>query len=238
MWSTSFGGLLLPGRDAILDGGQSTVGVESSIVDCTGPAPVILRPGAVTAQEVARVGGVPIAERPSPVRAPGTLASHYAPRARVVVVTDPNALATQTGTATRTGTGATPGTATRTGTGATPGTAPHAPGSNGPLDGLLAPAEVNTPAGVVRLSAPADAADYARVLYAALREADALGLGRVLAVPPPADGVGAAVLDRLRRAAATKPERGEREPATPERGEREPATPERGEREPATPERA
>ena len=66
---------------------------------------------------------------------------------------------------------------------------------------LLALDEVPTPTGLVRLSAPATADDYARVLYAALREADALGLTTVLAVPPSPDGVGAAVIDRLQRAA-------------------------------------
>jgi L-threonylcarbamoyladenylate synthase len=54
---------------------------------------------------------------------------------------------------------------------------------------------------VVRLSEPVDAYEYARVLYSSLREADALGLDTVLAVPPPSDGIGAAVLDRLTRAA-------------------------------------
>jgi L-threonylcarbamoyladenylate synthase len=172
------GDVLVPGQDVVLDGGPSAVGVESAIVDCTGPAPVILRPGAVTADEVARVGGVPVVRRPSRVRAPGTLASHYAPRARVLLVDDVAQLPASS-----------PGQA-----------AAGSPG--GPADGLLALASVPTPAGVVRLSEPSDAAGYARVLYAALREADALGLTRILAVPPPAEGVGAAVRDRLRRAAA------------------------------------
>jgi L-threonylcarbamoyladenylate synthase len=54
----------------------------------------------------------------------------------------------------------------------------------------------------VTLATPTDVDDYARALYAALREADVLGLSVVLAVPPPAVGVGRAVTDRLRRAAA------------------------------------
>jgi L-threonylcarbamoyladenylate synthase len=162
------GGLLDPDRDVVLDGGPSLVGVESAIVDCTGPAPVVLRPGAVDAAQIARVGGVPVSARPSGVRAPGTLASHYAPRAEVVIAPD----------------------------------ADLACALLGPLDGLLATADVPTPAGVVRLSAPADAEGYARVLYAALREADALGLSRVVAVPPAATGIGEAVTDRLARAAS------------------------------------
>lgn len=177
------GDALVPGRDLVLDGGTSTVGVESSIVDCTGPAPVVLRPGAVDAAEVARVGGVAVTARPSPVRAPGTLASHYAPRAEVLVLDGPAEVA--------------------------------APEGNGPMprEGFLAPAEVPTPSGTVRLSAPPDAEGYARVLYAALREADALGLARVLAVPPSADGIGGAVRDRLHRAAAGGPGRRARDAA-------------------------
>jgi L-threonylcarbamoyladenylate synthase len=76
------GELLVPGQDAVLDGGPSEVGVESAIIDCTGPNPVILRPGAVTAADIARVGGAVVADRPSRVRAPGMLASHYAPGPR------------------------------------------------------------------------------------------------------------------------------------------------------------
>ena len=67
--------------------------------------------------------------------------------------------------------------------------------------GVLALAEIATPPGVVRLAAPADVTEYAQVLYAALREADALELAAVVAVPPDDAGIGEAVADRLRRAA-------------------------------------
>ena len=159
-------GHLLP-DDVLLDGGPSVVGVESTIVDCTGPLPVVLRPGDVSDADVARVTGLAVGGS-STVRAPGTLASHYAPQARVSIVS-------------------------------ADGLAERPPGDA--TIGLLALAEVPTPDGLVRLSEPETSADYARVLYSALREADALGLREVVAVPPPLDGVGAAVLDRLTRAA-------------------------------------
>lgn len=182
------GGLLDPARDVVLDGGPCGVGVESAILDCTGPAPVILRPGAIDAATVARIGGVAIVERASRVRAPGTLASHYAPSARVVLAAD--AEAARAALARREG---------------RPldhlDQRPH-DGVGHRLDGLLATADVETPPGVVRLSAPRDAAEYAQVLYAALREADALGVERVVAVLPVGDGIAAAVRDRLARAAA------------------------------------
>jgi L-threonylcarbamoyladenylate synthase len=74
---------LVPGRDGVLVGGASEVGVESTIVDCTGAAPRLLRPGAVGIEELEAVTGLEVGEPDTSVRAPGTLASHYSPRARV-----------------------------------------------------------------------------------------------------------------------------------------------------------
>ncbi len=67
--------------DMILDGGACEVGIESTIVDCSRGAPVLLRPGRIAAAEIARVAGAaPLpADREAP-RAPGALQSHYAPR--------------------------------------------------------------------------------------------------------------------------------------------------------------
>lgn len=75
-------GELLGNDDVLLDAGPCDVGVESTIVDCTGDEPVILRPGKVTVQEIAEVTGLELGES-STVRAPGTLAAHYSPHARV-----------------------------------------------------------------------------------------------------------------------------------------------------------
>src|SRR5262249_57502852 len=75
--------------DLILDGGPSTVGVESTIVDCTTDPPSILRHGAVTAASVREVVGGPVVEGDlGESRSPGMLASHYAPRAAVVLAAD------------------------------------------------------------------------------------------------------------------------------------------------------
>ncbi len=69
----------------VLDGGPSNVGVESTIVDCSTDEPRVLRLGGVTAEDLsARFGhDLPVG---GATRAPGTLASHYAPTARVEVV--------------------------------------------------------------------------------------------------------------------------------------------------------
>ncbi len=75
----------LTSDDVILDGGPCAVGVESTIVDCTGLAPVILRPGFISQQNIEETTGLAVALH-SQVRASGTLESHYSPRAHVVLV--------------------------------------------------------------------------------------------------------------------------------------------------------
>jgi L-threonylcarbamoyladenylate synthase len=73
--------------DLIVDGGTTRVGVESTIVDLTASVPAILRAGAITPSQLGDALRVPVVTRVGgAVRAPGTLASHYAPRARVVLV--------------------------------------------------------------------------------------------------------------------------------------------------------
>jgi len=59
--------------------------VESTIVDCTGKRPVILRPGGVTTEDIAALGLDPMTISQPTTRVPGSLASHYAPRAQVVL---------------------------------------------------------------------------------------------------------------------------------------------------------
>jgi len=164
--------------DLVLDGGACSVGVESTILDCTGLEPVILRPGGVTRERVEEIVGrtVPVSTDATG-RAPGTLASHYAPRARVVVVGS-DAVAERAAACIDDG--------NRVGVLA----------EKGPDD---------LPAGVTLLEPPRDADDYARVLYARLRAADDESLDVLLAVPPAEMGVGTAVADRLRRAAGSPP---------------------------------
>jgi L-threonylcarbamoyladenylate synthase len=70
--------------DLILDGGSSSVGVESTIIDCTDEIPRLLRAGAVTIDDISRVTGL-TPGLTSTVRASGTLESHYAPTAEVVI---------------------------------------------------------------------------------------------------------------------------------------------------------
>jgi L-threonylcarbamoyladenylate synthase len=160
--------------DLVLDDGPCTVGVESTIVDCTGDELAILRPGGIARECIEEVSGRRVGTRSDGlVRAPGTLKSHYAPEATVLVVGSDDLAARA-----------------------------RALIAAGQRVAVLATgAPVDLPPDVIVLDAPRDVDEYARVLYARLREVDRRGVDVLLAVPPPDAGVGVAVADRLRRAA-------------------------------------
>ncbi len=71
--------------DYVLDGGACDIGVESTIVDCSVKMPQVLRPGAITEDDVVSTVGA-VARVSGPSRAPGMLSSHYAPSCEVVLV--------------------------------------------------------------------------------------------------------------------------------------------------------
>jgi L-threonylcarbamoyladenylate synthase len=160
--------------DMVLDGGPCRVGVESTIVDCTGTEPAILRLGGISREHIASVLGRRVDVRTDgAVRAPGTMPSHYAPRARVEVVAAADLVAKAC-----------------------------AEVAHASRVGVITPElPRDLPEGVTVLGVPADADDYARSLYTLLRAADARAIDVVLATPPSEVGIGAAVADRLRRAA-------------------------------------
>ena len=83
-------GAYLDANDSILDGGPCAVGVESTIIDCTGTNPRILRPGAITVEDIKGVTGlyVELVER-SEIRVSGLLENHYAPEAQVLLDVTP-----------------------------------------------------------------------------------------------------------------------------------------------------
>jgi L-threonylcarbamoyladenylate synthase len=163
--------------DIVLDGGPCRVGVESTIVDCSATEPAILRLGGVSRERVEAVVGAAVRVRDNgEVRAPGTLATHYAPHARVIVVDD----AAMAGAARD----------------------QLAGGARVGVLALAVPADLPSDAAVIGVAADAD--EYARSLYRWLRAADAQSFDVVLAAPPAAEGIGAAVADRLRRAAGSE----------------------------------
>ena len=163
--------------DLILDGGPCTVGVESTIVDLSGKEPAVLRPGGLAVEELERVLGRRVPVRTSAtVRVSGSLASHYAPRAGVVL-SEPADVASRV-------------------------TSLRARGHN---VGVLGPPGLMLPPGVPRYDVPEDPAGAARALYTRLREADEQGHDVLVACLPRAEGLGIAVRDRLSRAAAPRP---------------------------------
>jgi len=159
--------------DYVLDGGPCVIGVESTIVDLSGAAPTLLRPGGVPRAAIEQVLAGPLAAPVSTsAPAPGTLPSHYAPRARVIAVEPSELLA-----------------AVRDGIGRVAVLAPAR---------LLATLEL--PAGVIAAPLPDDDAGAARALYGLLRDLDHAGFDTVVAALPAMHGLGEAVADRLRRA--------------------------------------
>ena len=82
----------LSDSDVILDGGACDVGVESTIIDCTGHAPRILRPGAITEEMIEHSTGLDVIDADGvAIRVSGSLESHYSPVAKVVLDQSPTA---------------------------------------------------------------------------------------------------------------------------------------------------
>jgi L-threonylcarbamoyladenylate synthase len=80
-------GAYLSGNDILIDGGASEVGIESTIIDCSGVTPNILRPGIISKEQVEKVCGLPSRDNISgrKVKSSGILISHYSPEAEVVL---------------------------------------------------------------------------------------------------------------------------------------------------------
>jgi len=80
----------LADSDVILDGGACAVGVESTIIDCTGDVPKILRPGAITQEMIEQSTGLDVLDADGlAIRVSGSLESHYSPMAKVVLDQSP-----------------------------------------------------------------------------------------------------------------------------------------------------
>ena len=171
----------------ILDGGPCAVGIESTIIDCTRGVPVLLRPGAITREQVQSVCGQPVRLKdeldelaaPAP-RASGTLVSHYAPHARVRLM-DAKALQTALDLL-----------------GADIDAA-----SAGPVIAIYSRAILATRSSqVLRRRMPDDAEATAQQLFAVLRDFDAQGVKLIWIETPPAGPEWDGVRDRLQRASA------------------------------------
>ena len=139
--------------DFVLDGGPCPVGVESTIVDCTVDPPQVLRPGGISAEEIAALLDMTLGDAAGPSRAPGMLESHYAPRCRMLLV-----------------------------------------------DSLVEAQSLSATYPGSEILDDDDLAHYAHTLFSRLRDADDRGVKTVIAVLPPATGLGHAIRDRLIKA--------------------------------------
>jgi L-threonylcarbamoyladenylate synthase len=160
----------------ILDGGPCTVGIESTIVDCSGNEPVVLRPGHISPAHLEAVFGrcLPILTAAGAPRVSGSLAAHYAPQTPMRLIASERLLDFL-----------------------------NAQRHKGDRCGVIAhsqPPQAGMPH-VWRLLA-ADPVGYAHDLYAALREMDHAGVALIAVEALPETAAWAAVADRLRRAVA------------------------------------
>ncbi|GMU41360.1 MAG: threonylcarbamoyl-AMP synthase [Chloroflexota bacterium] len=163
----------------VLDAGPCSVGLESTVLDLSSNTPVLLRPGGVSREAIeAVVGPVRLgAGEAEGARSPGTRYRHYAPRARLLL--------------------APPGEAEREARRVAASSPP------GVRVGVIARAALTGPAGDLEARVfPGSVEAYARGLFAALRDLDAAGCTVVVAESVPDEGIGLAVMDRLRRAAS------------------------------------
>lgn len=178
----------LDGRvDVILDGGPTAIGVESTVLDLTGEVPTVLRPGGVTI-EALRAFLPEVAFRPRHLAAdeaaqsPGMLLKHYSPTASMLLFGGERGAADSM----------------------------RAAADRARLEGRRvgvlaftdeAPAWRDSGVEVFELGAAGEPEQAARLLFAGLRELDRRGVDVILAHSPQRDGLGAAVWDRLFRAA-------------------------------------
>ena len=158
--------------DAVMEGEPADVGVESTIVACLGAGPRLLRPGGLAREAIEGVLGRPLdrdPEEPSTPLAPGALASHYAPRARVRL----DVLDVQAGQAAL-------------------------------LFGPASMLGLSGAAAVLNLSQAGDLEEAAANLFGHLRRLDETQAPAIAVAPVPERGLGEAINDRLRRAAAER----------------------------------
>jgi L-threonylcarbamoyladenylate synthase len=157
----------------VLDGGPCSVGIESTIVDCTRAQPVLLRPGQISRDDIAKVLAAQVADRDAQApKASGTLEAHYAPNAKVVLFdADQRQALLDAGT------------------------------RHGARLGVYS-RSVTAPATAHHRQMPGTAEATAFELFAVLRELDASGVDTIWVERPPLDAAWDGVRDRLQRAAA------------------------------------
>jgi L-threonylcarbamoyladenylate synthase len=159
----------------VLDGGACPVGIESTILDLSGEEPTVLRPGMIAAADIGRVlGRMPRVGRTDAPRVSGSREAHYAPRTPLALL-PPDAVIFAVREAL----------------------------TNNERLAVLAPMACPiSDERIVWRQAPDEPGPFAREIYAALRELDAMGCARIVVQRPPASEPWRAIADRLQRAAS------------------------------------
>jgi L-threonylcarbamoyladenylate synthase len=175
----------LDGRiDAVIDSGETALGLESTVVDVCEEPPVLYRPGMITLQQLQAVcpslvaytaPSASEASLPPSLPSPGISLKHYAPRARLILLEDPtqvSRMAEELSTA-------------------------------GEIVGIMSPGATTSAKSVLHYDWGDLNDDHllARRLFAGLRELDAAGATVILCPLPPEEGLGVAIRDRLLKAA-------------------------------------
>lgn len=166
--------------DLVLDAGATSIGIESTVIDLSGPRAMLLRPGSIGIPELERVLGQPVGSPgalspESPRPSPGMLTRHYAPRARVLLL-EPGERTSQLARAVE----------------------------EAPAGAMVGAIVLDRDPGVEGIGhpivLPSDPAVYAAGLYAALHQLDDLGCDLIIIEPVPTSAVWAGIRDRLQRA--------------------------------------
>lgn len=161
--------------DLVLDGGPCQVGLESTIVDLSTPIPALLRPGAVTAEQLTEyLPNLELNPGASATHCSGRLESHYAPQALVETVSAAEL-------------------------------EPRLEAYRGQPIAVVSSEKPTGRFDAVWMQMPHDPIEYAQHLYARLREIDERQIERALVVLPPEAGIGRAIADRVHKAAAPRP---------------------------------
>lgn len=147
--------------EIVLDGGQCSIGIESTIIDCTTQPPQLLRAGAITAEQIERECGFVVADAIGESRASGMLKKHYAPNCQIELV-ETFAIA---------------------------------------IERQIFHTQNGLKSDIFDLTSDLD--EYARSLFARLRQADQKDVKVVIAVKPPEIGLGIAINERLGKASNT-----------------------------------
>jgi L-threonylcarbamoyladenylate synthase len=190
--------------ELILDGGASNVGIESTVVDLSNGALVVLRPGVIGRDAIARVAGVPVTATTreeadnTPRPSPGMMQRHYAPKADVWLFDSETVNEVRQSAERRAVRHVTERHATER-----HATERHSalPQTQDKIAALVLDWSLALPENVRAIPMPNNPLAYARALYATLHELDAEGYAVVAVERPPATDAWAGVHDRLKRAA-------------------------------------